>query len=372
MVKSVPFIFNQKIENMKTKKIGIYIVALITISAIAYRLYDVKQDKKKDIDMVNKAKSATTVTTATTDYKIVNFDISYHGVFEAFSEVTVISESQGKVEKYMINEGDFISEGEIIACLDNEITGYQLETAEAVWLKAQNELRRFENLSAGESVSTQQLEEIKLAYQNAKNAHLILKKQYNDSFIKAPIAGTVSKRYFERGSFIGVGNSVADIINTRKMKFNAWFTAKDLTRVKTEQKVMITTDLYPGTSYEGIIKVIGVKPDNSRRYLVQAEVTNSNEKPLFSGIDGTIHIKYTPEKRSLVIPRNCLVSSIIDPKVYVISGNKAKLRQIVISEVTDSLIIVESGLTKGEYVVLSGQINLENNAPVAVLNNQNL
>jgi multidrug efflux pump subunit AcrA (membrane-fusion protein) len=58
--------------------------------------------------------------------------------------------------------------------------------------------------------------------------------------------------------------------------------------------------------------------------------------------------------------------------VYVVSDNTVKLRRIVISAITDSLIIIESGLTSGERVVLSGHINLEDNAPVTVLNNQNL
>ena len=156
------------------------------------------------------------------------------------------------------------------------------------------------------------------------------------------------------------------------MKFNAWFTAMDLTRVKTGQKVLLTTGLYPGVSYEGTVKVIGVKPDNSKRYLVQAEVTNFSEKPLVSGIDGTIHIEYTPDKKSLVIPRNCIVSSVIQPTVYVVSGGFVKLREIVISEITDRLVIIESGLSEGECVVLSGQINLEDNATVTVINNQNL
>lgn len=355
-----------------TKKTGIYIIALVSVAAIAYKLYDVKQDKQADINLVNKAKSETPVLTAIAKYEVVGFDMSYHGTFEPSSEVTIVSESQGNVKKYAINEGDFIAEGEIIVWVDNELTGYQLETAKAAWLKAQDELKRFENLSPGESVSTQQLEEIKLAYQNAKSTYLTIKKQYNDAFIKSPIAGTVSKRYVETGSFISPGSPVADIINTRTLKFNAWFTAKDLTRIKTGQKVLLTTDLYPGISYEGIIKVIGVKPNNSKRYLVQAEVTNSIENPLFSGTEGTICIKYTSYRKNLIIPRNCLAGSVIEPMVYVVSDNTVKLRRIVISAITDSLIIIESGLTSGEHVVLSGHINLEDNTPVTVLNNQNL
>ncbi|HAN19759.1 MAG: hypothetical protein A2X13_12310 [Bacteroidetes bacterium GWC2_33_15] len=353
----------------KSKKIGISVVVIAAVLSVAYKLNDVKQQKKADIDLVNKAKSEITVTTTTVKYEVIKSDISYHGTFEPSLEVTVVSESQGKVNKYTINEGDFISEGETMVWLDSDLTGYQLETAEAAWLKAQNDLKRFENLTPGESVSTQQLEEIKLACQNARSTYLAIKKQYENTFIKAPVSGTVSKRYFEKGSFVAPGSPVADLINIQKMKFNAWFTAIDRIQVKTGQKVTLTSDLYPGVSYEGTIKVIGVKPDNSRRYLVQAEVVNSSEKPLVSGIDGTIYIQNTNDEKKLVIPRNCIVSSVIQPMVYVVSDGTAKLREIVISQITNGQAIIESGLTEGDIVVLSGQINLENNTTVTVLNN---
>ncbi len=355
---------------MKTsKKIGLSVVVIAAVLSVAYKLNDVKQQKNADIELVNKAKSEVTVTTTTVRYDMIKSDISYHGTFEPYSEVTVVSESQGKVNKYTINEGDYISEGVTMVWLDSDLSGYQLETAKAAWLKAQNDLKRFENLTPGQAVSTQQLEEIKLACQDARSTYLITKKQYENAFIKAPISGTVSKRYFEKGSFIAPGSPVADLIDTRKMKFNTWFTATDLIQLKTGQKVTLTSDLYPGVAYEGTIKVIGVKPDNSRRYLVQAEVVNSSEKPLVAGIDGTIRIQNTTSEKHLVIPRNCLVSSAIQPMVYVISDGTAKLRGIVISQIIDGQVIIESGLAEGDVVVLSGQINLENNAAVSVLNN---
>lgn len=358
---------------MKTsKKIGTSVVVIVVVLSLAYKLYDVNHQKMVQIDIVNKSKTEIPVTTITARYDVVKSDISYHGTFEPLCEVKIVSESQGKVKKYIIDEGDFVNEGEIIIWLDNDLVGYQLETAEAAWLKAQDDLKRFENLSQGEAVSTQQLEEVKLAFKNARSTYLTIKKQYDNSFIKAPVSGTVSRRYFEKGSFITAGMPVTDLIDTRKMKFNAWFTANDLIKVKIMQKVKLITDLYPGVSYEGTIKTIGVKPDDSKRYLVQAEVENNTEKPLISGIDGTIQIEYRPAERSLLIPRNCIVSSAIQPTVFVVSGRKVRLRPVVIAEIINNQAIIESGLVEGDTVVLSGQINLEDNATVNVLNNQNL
>ena len=189
-----------------TRKMSISIVMIVAVLCIAYKLYDVKQQQQADIDLVKKSKSEIVVTTAIAKYEDIKVGISYHGIFEPSSEVTVVSESQGKIEKLAFNEGDFVSEGTTIAWLDNDLIGYQLETSEAAYLKAQDDLKRFENLSAGEAISAQQLEEIRLAFKNAKSSFLTIKKQYENSFIKAPISGTVSKRYFEKGSFIAPGS----------------------------------------------------------------------------------------------------------------------------------------------------------------------
>ncbi len=356
---------------MKTiKKISVLLVVVLIIGGVIYKLYAVKQQKMDELTMVNNTKSAVPITTATVKYEEINQDFTYQGTFEPNCEVTISSESQGKVISYYFNEGDFVSEGKTIALLDNELLGYQLETAEAAYLKAQNDLKRFENLSTGESVSEQQMEEIKLAYKNAKSTYFSIKKQFDNSKIKAPVSGTISKRYVEKGSLLAPGSPVADIVDIRKMKFQARFTASDLTNVKIGDKVNLTSSLYPNVIYPGTIKVMGVKPDNSKRYLVQIEVINNPEKPLIAGIEGSVLVEKSAQK-SLVVPRNCIIGSIIKPMVYVVSENTVKLRPVTISSIINNKAIITNGLVEGEIVVLSGQMNLEDNAKVVIKNSLN-
>ncbi|PKP21174.1 MAG: hypothetical protein CVU05_07425 [Bacteroidetes bacterium HGW-Bacteroidetes-21] len=349
---------------MKTSKIIIIILFVIaTILGIAYKLYDVKTKKIEEINLVKESKSATPVKTVTVELSSVNKDFTYQGSFEPFCEVTISSESSGKIINYAVNEGDFVNEGSIIANLDNDISGYQLESAEAVYLKAQKDMYRFEKLSTCEAVTEQQMDEMKLALVNSKCNYFILKKQHENASMKAPISGTISKVYFKKGSLVAPGSPVIDLIDTRKMKFNAKFSASDLCNIHINQKVLLTTDLYPDVIYNGVIKMISVKPDNSKRYLVEAEVENNTDKPLLSGIDGLIHVKNLG-KPSLVIPRNCIIGSMVQPMVYVVKKNQVELRKINISSIIDHQVIVLSGLTVGEKVVLSGQINLVDKAKI--------
>lgn len=352
---------------MKTsKKIIMIVVFLAIVLGIAYKLADVKKNQQNDIRLVDKSKSEVPVIVVPAKYGDVTYDISYHGTFEPDCEVTVVSEAQGRIKSYAFEEGAFISEGKIMASIENDILSYQLETAEASYKKVNSDLQRFEKLTPGEAVSTQQLDDVRLALSNAKSAYLTLKKQYDNSFIKAPVSGIVGKRYIEKGTFITPGTPIADIVDTRKMKFIAWFSVDDLVQVKTGQAVTLSTDLYPNTYYPGIIKVVGIKPDESKRYRIQAEVKNNDKQPLIPGTDGLLTISLKQGMRNIIVPRNCIVGSIIEPTVYVIENGVAKLRNVTISKIVNGQAFVSDGIHEGEHVVLSGQINLENNVKVSI------
>ncbi|MGV8136955.1 MAG: efflux RND transporter periplasmic adaptor subunit [Mangrovibacterium sp.] len=357
---------------MKTSgKISIATIVVVVIAGTTYKLIDVKRDKKDTINLVNKSKSEVPVTVVSAKYSDVTYDISYHGTFEPNCEVTVVSEAQGKVEDFSMEEGFFIAEGKVIAWLENDILSYQVESAKAACQKAHSDLQRFENLTPGEAVSTRQLEDARLAFTNAKNAWLTLKKQYDDSFIKAPVSGTVCRRYIEKGTFIAPGTPVADIVDTRKMKFVAWFGAADRVRVKADQQVKISAELYPDTFYNGIIKTVSIKPDESKRYRVQAEVENNLDQPLIPGIDGLLTLSLKQDRKNIIIPRNCVIGSVLEPTVYVVKDGVVNARKVVIAEIINAQAIIESGLSEGEQIALSGQINLEDNTKVSISGMEN-
>ncbi|HPS13286.1 MAG TPA: efflux RND transporter periplasmic adaptor subunit [Prolixibacteraceae bacterium] len=353
------------------KKIGLLLITVAAVASVSYKLNDVKRDKIKEIEMVNKAKSEIPVTTVTVTCASAIQQVSYPGTFEPLREVSILSEAQGKVTAFSMEEGMYVAEGKVIATVENEILSYQMETAEAAYRKAETDLQRFTRLSPGEAVTTQQLEEVKLGYQQAKSNYLIIKKQYENTYIKAPVSGNICRRYIERGSFIAPGSPVADLMDTRKMKFNAWFSAKDLVYVKAGDEVTIGTDLYPGVVYNGVITLVGMKPDESKRYRVQAEIVNNTDRPLISGTGGILSIQKAMKEKQLIIPRNCILGSVADPAVYVVENGITKRRKIVVDRIVNSQAIVADGLKEGDAVVLSGQINLDDNTKVRVTNSEN-
>ena len=100
---------------------------------------------------------------------------------------------------------------------------------------------------------------------------------------------------------------------------------------------------------------------------MEITVKNNQEVLLRSGQYAEVHIPL-PEKKKLVISKECIIGSMEKPTVFVIENGVAKEKKIITGESDNDSISVISGLKEGDLVVYSGQLNLIENDKVKVIN----
>ncbi len=300
----------------------------------------------------------------------ISGDFPANGSFSAIHELMVSSEGQGKVVSLLFNIGDFVRQGQILAHLDDEVLRSQYSLAQASCDKAKADLQKYEGLLKDDAISSQQVEDARLFLKKSEADVVSLKKQLDNATIKAPIQGTIVKRLIETGSLLMPGSPVAEIVDISRLKFIAYVAESEAVLIHDRQQVKITSSLYPGIVYQGSVVSVGVKADDARRFPVEIELVNDLRHPLKAGMFGTVGFGTGMERECLTIPRQSIIGSIKEPKVYVVEGNKAILKDIRIGSADDRQVEVLSGLREGELIVTSGQINLDNNSMVTIVNNK--
>jgi RND family efflux transporter MFP subunit len=141
---------------------------------------------------------------------------------------------------------------------------------------------------------------------------------------------------------------------------------KDVFKLKIGDAVDVTTDVYPGVTMEGRISTISAKGDELHTYPVEVILSNSTKTPLKAGMFGTVSFTAKSSGSNIVIPREAIVGSVKDAKVYVVENSIAKTRSIVTGKELGTSIEVLSGIRTGEVVVVNGQNNLKDNVAVTV------
>jgi RND family efflux transporter MFP subunit len=165
-----------------------------------------------------------------------------------------------------------------------------------------------------------------------------------------------------------MNNPVADVVDISKLKFDVNVAENDVFRMKVGDKVEVTTEVYPGVVFEGKIATISDKGDEAHTYPVEVDLYNSRQHPLKAGMFGTVIFASSTKGESLIIPREALIGSVKDPKVFVVNNNTAKLVNLVIGRTYDNYLEVMSGLKEGQTIVVNGQNNLEENSKVKIIN----
>ncbi len=296
--------------------------------------------------------------------------LSLVGNINASADVNVISETQGTVTAVFVKVGSRVNAGTVLVQVDDEIPRSTKAAAEISYLKAQRDYQRSEDLYQENSISISQLDASRLAMKAAENQLDIARRQLDNTRIKSPIAGTVNARYVDQGTMVQPGKAVANIVDISVLKVRVNVAEREAFQLKPGDRVEVTTDVYPGATFEGKLDNIASKADEAHTYPIEIVIPNSMKNPLKAGMFARISFKSIAPTEALIIPRLALIGSIKDAQVYTVRGNLARLCTVVIGKQSADRLEVASGLAEGDTVVVSGQNNLVDRARVQIVNRQ--
>jgi membrane fusion protein, multidrug efflux system len=345
------------------------ILGLIVLGGlIAAGSWKLKENKKTIEDSAKLTQERNTempVNTAIIGKKDITGGISVTGTYQPFKELAVISDAQGRITQLNVKDGDVVREGAVILAVDNDLLKNQLDIAKVNLKKTENDLTRLRNLLGDGGVTQQQIDDAENGIENMKANIRSLEKQISLTLMKAPITGTVSGKSIERGGVVAPGMKIMDLINVQRLKMKVYLTEDEVMQVKKGQRVELKADLYPTRGFVGVVNLIDVKADNSKRFLVEVELDNPGGS-LKAGMDGTALFNAGRSMSILALPRASIVGSVRDAKVYVVQNGVAELRKVQLGNIYGEYVSILSGLSEGDEVVRAGQINLEDGMKVRV------
>jgi RND family efflux transporter MFP subunit len=350
---------------MKAKKYIIgTIITLILVGAAVVKLVSNKRNSAEQLKMATEFATTIPVSVDTVRFRQLPKEFTETGTFLSYREISIMSETQGKVISVGRKTGDHVKAGQVLASTDTEVLESQVETARYNLEKAAKDLHRFETLSESDAATAQQCEMARQNYLVARSTLASMEKQLGNACIRAPFDGIIVHHYVETGTYLYPGSPAFEIIDISKVKLMVRLTPGETESIREGQKVRVEVDACK--AIEGTVSVIGDKADLSMRYPVEIEVANLTEPLLKPGMSGTAVFSKDSISPQLVIPRRALTGSIRNPQVYLVKGDSVVLQQIEAIPFDDKNILLNSGLQAGDVIVISGQINLVNGSRISI------
>jgi RND family efflux transporter MFP subunit len=351
------------------KKISIIILIIGIVGIVAFRL----ASNKKEIDSKNQVKDKSNFKVAVNVAKVTSRtnekNLSLVGTVVANQVVDIKSEVQGKIIGLYYELGDYVSQGKVIARIDDKIRQLAVANAEQSLADAHQNFDRYKTLYEGGGATKAQFDQYKLALDNAENRLQQAKKELSSAVITAPFSGYITTKSIENGAFVNIGAPIATIVDISQLKVQLSVPERDVYALNVGDPVDISSNVYPGVTFKGKIKFISYQGDASHNYPIEISMLNQKSNPLKAGTYVDIAFNKKNQTASLQIPRDALVGSIKDAKVYVVNTDNdiARIKNIIVGHDNGNFLEVISGLSEEEYIVTSGHINLSDSSKVTII-----
>jgi len=353
------------------KKSIITIVLIVAaLAAIAFVLQKNKKENQEKIDTVAASNAAVSVKVAEVKKEEVSFDFDANGTFEPIQQLNFCAEKSGKVVSVLVKEGDYVRAGQVMAIMRGDAISVNASNANAIYQNAVADYTRFENAFKTGGVTKQQLDQARVAMTNAKANLTQANINVGDTRIKAPISGFINKKMIEVGSILAAmpPTTMFEIVNVSKLKLNVAVNENQVTQLKVGTPIKVTSNVFPDKIFNGKITFIAAMADASLNFPVEIEISNNASNDLKAGMYGTAKFASNQQKQFIMVaPRNAFVGSVSNNQVFVNENGIAVLKKVTAGRIIGDKVEILNGLTNGDKVITTGQINLTNGSKIEVI-----
>lgn len=309
--------------------------------------------------------AAISVAVAKPETKTVQGEIIFNGTLHAEDEVQVVAETSGKVTGLFVKVGSRVAKGDVLVQIDDELKRAAFETAQAAYEKSKADWDRAQDLYAQKVISDVDKQGFKLAFANANSQFVSARRDLENAKVRAPQQGVITKTSVSVGTYLSSGASVAYVVDTSNLKLTIQVGERDVLKIRTGMPVAIDSDLYPNAPFSGVVSGISPKGDSALTFPVEIKLRADASRPLYDGMSAKARVN-VGTRSILAMQRASLVGSYDKPQAYVVRDGAAKLVDIKVGNVYGTGLEILGGLDKSDDVVVDGQNNLYDGAPVLV------
>ena len=286
---------------------------------------------------------------------------------EAEADAEVIAKVGGEVRRILVEEGDRVKAGQVLAQLDDRQLRLQAAQTRAALAKSDRDFNRQVELHDKGLVSAGAFEGLKYDLENQRAADDLARLNLSYSEIRAPFPGIVSTRHIKVGQEIAIGSKLFRVTDPTPLKASVFVPERELARLKPGQSATIAVDALAGRAFPAIVKLVSPTVDAATATFKVTLEVNDPKGDLKPGMFSRVGIVFERRAETLTIPRVALIDTDGSSNVFVVDDGKAVQRPIKTGLSNAGKVEVTEGLDGAEQVVVVGQNGLKDGNPVRVV-----
>ncbi|MGH6623011.1 MAG: efflux RND transporter periplasmic adaptor subunit, partial [Burkholderiaceae bacterium] len=274
--------------------------------------------------------------------KRLTVEMALPGSVQAINQATVRAKLSAEVKRVLVREGDRVAAGQVVAEFDTaqmrallaertasyEFAKAQLANTERTrQVNAQLVKQNFISQNAFDTADS--ANQAQLAAVSASRAQVEQTQiQLNDSIVRAPIAGVVSRRHVQPGEKVGFDAPLLAIVDLSQLEVQVQTPVSDVPQIRQGMLTQVDIEGLPGRRFAGRVERINPSTEPGTR-TINVYVSISNEEALLkAGMFAKVVLATIPESEVQALPLSAVRSDNNGSFVWVVADGKLARRNV--------------------------------------------
>ena len=334
-------------------------------------------------------------------------DFTLPGSIQAIQEAAIYSRVDGYLKRRLVDIGDRVKSGQVLAEVDTPDLDQQLAQARAAAAAsdaslaqtrsglqqaraalqhnratteyARTNLARWRALQERNLVAQQDVDDRQIAFDSSQadvdaaqaNVQRLLELQ-GFQRVRAPFAGVITVRFVDAGALISAGSSSTTtpmfrLAQTDDLRVFVNVPQTFMTSITVGMRVLVMVREFPKKPFEGVVaNASGALDTASRTLLTEVRVRNA-ESTLRPGMYADVKLHLERDHPPLIIPTSALIIQATGPRVAVLGvEQKVRFQAVELGRDYGATVEIVRGIEPGDQVITSPPDGLSESSVVRV------
>ncbi len=293
--------------------------------------------------------------------------VTLPGDVRPYWQSTLYAKINGYVSAILVDKGDRVRRGQVLARISSPETDDQVRSAAATLALQERNEARVQKLAPTGYVSRADIDAAETNLHAAQAEYQRVRALQQYEVLRAPFDGLVTVRYVDPGALLSASSSgapVIDLADPQRVLIYLYVGQDAAPFVRVGDRAEVTLDQQPGVRIPGrVVRLADAIDPRSRSMLVEVGIDDAPGVRLVPGL--FVHVELhvaTPPLPS--VPSDALVSRGDQLQVAAVRGGRLHFLDVVPGETDGRQLQIREGLQAGEIVALSPPSDLGEGAPV--------
>lgn len=287
------------------------------------------------------------------------------GYLTADKNTMITPRASGYIKSIDFHEGAFVNAGDTLFQLNDQAEKNALAAAQATFALSKIQYDRDKTLLTRGFITQNVFYTAKMTLKQNQAALQVAELNLRDRAIKAPFSGTAGSIDVSLGDLVNPGKQLTTLVDNQHLRVVYTLPSTHLNQIKVGQSVSIVNDADKKPIVATVNYVSPQVAQATQTIAVHAAIDNTAQQ-LKPGEYVTITQTIGESKHVLLVPEQSVLASMNRYTVFIAKNNHAIRVPVTVGQHVDGHVVVTAGLKPNDQLIIAGQDQLKNNAPIII------